>query len=91
MKQAILTLAICFPYIAFVVYVAARLSRQISTPTVAGFEKLAGMDAMITLSDGRQLRGSGTVWNWFPSGRRASTNIEALCADEWTRQMWGKK
>jgi hypothetical protein len=89
-KQAILTLAICFPYVAFVVYVATRLSRRVPV-TVSSFEKLKGIDAMMTLSDGRQLRGSGTVWNWFPSGKRASTSVETLCADEWARQMWAPR
>lgn len=60
-----------------------------SALTVVDFEKLKGEDAIITLSDGRQFRGSGTVWREWPSGRRAPTGIEALCADEWTKQMWG--
>ena len=56
--------------------------------TAVEFEKLKGEDAIVTLSDGRRFRGCVTVWHRWPSGKRASTDIERICCDEWTRQMW---
>jgi len=82
-----LTLAAIIIALALAVYGIVTLSRR-PRLTVVEFRKLNGVDAMITLSDGRRLRGGGTVWSWFPSGRRASTRIEWICSDEWTRQMW---
>ncbi len=71
-----------------IIYLWDRALDETTPLTVTGFEKLQGEDAIITLSDGRRFRGSCTVWHAWPSGKRAPTSIEVICADEWTKQMW---
>jgi hypothetical protein len=66
-----------------------RRASRIRSLTVSAFERIPGTsDGLITLSDRSVLRGSGTVWHWCPSGKRASTRIERICSEEWTRQAW---
>lgn len=75
---------VVFALAALILHLVQRPKR----PTVVEFEKLEGTDAIVTLSNGHTLRGSGTVWHYWPSGERASTDIEVICSNEWTRQMW---
>jgi hypothetical protein len=71
-----------------IAHLLERMAEDLPKLTVVGFEKLEGDQAIVTLSDGHKFRGSGTVWHSWPMGKRASTSIEMICSDEWTRQMW---
>jgi hypothetical protein len=74
--------------IVMIAYLVGRAAEALPKLTVVEFEKLQGDQAIVTLSDGRKFRGSCTVWHSWPMGKRASTSIELICSDEWTRQMW---
>lgn len=38
--------------------------------------------------DGTQYKGNCDVWHRFPSGKRASTNMESRLCDEWQAAKW---